>query len=139
MDSNITFAFHGRDCGNTIYFMELRMENRTKKDMYNTSPIDMRTKVKIGDEEEIAMKPYYYYRNGLLHIRYTVDRCVELSPSEQTGLKIELSTTFDKQTVLTKAWNFFVTCVGKPIIRDGIAEMERRIEHFAEVNNGYKN
>lgn len=115
------------------------MENRFKKNMYDASPYDLRTKVKIGEEEEVAIKPYYYYRNGLLHIRYTVDRCIELSPSEQTRLKIELSSTFDKQTVLSKAWNFFTTCVHKDIIKDGIAEMERRIEHFAEVNNGRQN
>lgn len=112
------------------------MENRMKKDMYDTSPIDMRTHVNLDGEDEIAIKPYYYYRNGLLHIRYTVDRCIELSDSEKAKLKVELSTTFDKQSVLSRAWNFFTTCVNKPIIRDGVAEMERRIKHYDEVNNG---
>lgn len=108
-----------------------------KKDIYNSSPIDLRTHVKIGDEDEIAMKPYYYYRNGYLHIRYNVDRCVELSTTEQAKLKVTLASTYDKQTALAKAWNFFTTCVKKEIIRDGIAEVERRIKEYSE--NGRKN
>lgn len=108
----------------------------TKKEEYDSSLIDMRTHVTVDDNDEIAIKPYYYYRNGLLHIRYTVDRCVELSATEATGLKVTLASTFDKQTALAKAWNFFTACVKKPIIRDGIAEMEKRIKELEE--HGYK-
>lgn len=111
-------------------------ENRTKKDMYNASPIDLRTHVKIGEDDEIAMKPYYYFRNKKLHIRYSVDRCINLSESESAGLKVSLASTFDKQTILAKAWNFFTTCVGKEIIRDGIAEAEKSIR---EYGNGRQN
>lgn len=104
-----------------------------KKDIYNASPVDLRTHVRLGDDEdEIAMKPYYYYRNGLLHIRYNVDRCVELTSSEQAGLKVTLASTFDKQTALSKAWNFFTTCVKKTVIRDGIAEMDKRLREMEE-------
>lgn len=113
------------------------MENTTKKDLYNSSPIDMRTHVKIGDDDEIAMKPYYYFRNRKLHIRYNVDRCIELSESESARLKVTLASTFDKQTALAKEWNFFTTCVGKEIIRDGIAEVEKSIREYNE--HGRKN
>ena len=106
----------------------------TKKDIYNASLIDLRTHVRLSDsEEEIAIKPYYFYRNGLLHIRYNVDRCIELSQSEQAGLKVTLASTYDKQTALAKAWNFFTTCVKKPIIRDGVAEVEKRIKSSTYV------
>lgn len=108
-------------------------ENRIKKNMYNASPVDLRTHVKIGEDDEIATKPYYYFRNGKLHIRYTVDRCVNLTNTESAQLKVSLASTFDKQTVLAKAWNFFTTCVKKEIIRDGIAEADRDIE---ENRNG---
>ena len=111
-------------------------ENRIKKDMYNSCPVDIRTKVVVDGEEEIAIKPYYYYRNGLLHIRYNVDRCVELSSAESASLKVTLASTFDKQTALAKAWNFLTTCVKKPIIRDGITEIEKRIK---ENCNGRQN
>ena len=104
------------------------MENRIKKDMYNSSPVDLRTYV----NGETAIKPYYYFRNSLLHIRYNVDRCVELSSAEQTKLKLELTTSYDKQDVLAKTWNFMTECVGKPIIMDGIAEIEKRIKEHKD-------
>ena len=108
----------------------------SRKELYNKSPVDLRTKVRIDDREEIAMKPYWYYRNGRLHIRYTVDRCVELSEGEKARLKVELSSCFDKQEVLAKAWYFQVNCLEKKIIHDGIADTERRIKGG---NNGLKN
>ena len=108
------------------------MENRIKKDMYNSSPIDLRTYV----NGETAIKPYYYFRNGLLHVRYNVDRCVELSPSEIAKLKVDLTSgRKDKQEVLADAWNFFTTCVERPIIMDGVAEFEKRLKGN---NNGYQ-
>ena len=98
------------------------MENRIKKDIYNASPIDLRTKVKLGEEEEIAIKPYYYIRNNALHIKYSVDRCIKLTSAESTRLKLELtSSSQDKQEILAKAWNFFVNFVRKTVIRDGVA------------------
>lgn len=104
------------------------MEKKTKKDMYNESLYDLRTYI----NGETAIKPYYYYRNGLLHVRYSVDRCVELSESEKAKLKMELTAnSTDKQNILAKYWNFFTTCVGKEVILDGVAEMEKRIKEFA--------
>lgn len=100
------------------------MENRIKKDMYNSSPIDLRTYV----NGELAIKPYYYFRNGLLHIRYGVDRCVELTKAEQTKLKLELTASYDKQEVLAKMWNFLTNFAEHPVIMDGIGEIEKRIK-----------
>ena len=105
------------------------MENRIKKDRYNASPIDLRTYI----NGETAIKPYYYFRNGLLHVRYNVDRCIELTPSEVAKLKVDLTSSGrDKQEVLADAWNFFTTCVEKPIIKDGVAELEKRIKEFKD-------
>lgn len=106
------------------------MEKRTRKDEYNESILDLRTKVMIDDKEEIAMKPYYYYRNGFLHIRYMVDRCVSLTESEKTKLKLDLTTSYNKQEVLSKMWNFLTTCVKREVIRDGISELEKRINRY---------
>lgn len=102
----------------------------TKKEEYDSSLYDLRTHVQVDEGDEIAIKPYYYLRNRLLHIRYTVDRCIELSDAEATGVKISLASTYDKQTALAKAWKFFTGNVKKPIIRDGVAEMERRIKEY---------
>jgi len=104
---------------------------KTKKDMYNESIFDLRTYI----NDEIAIKPYYYLRNGLLHVRYTVDRCVELSETECAKLKMDLTaSSSDKQSILSKAWNFFTECVGKVVIQDGIAEIERRIKGNGQQN-----
>ena len=37
-------------------------------------------------EGELAIKPYYYFRNGYLHIRYNVDRVIKLSETEAAKL-----------------------------------------------------
>lgn len=105
----------------------------TKKDMYDNSILDLRTHI-CG---ETAIKPYYYMRNGLLHVRYIVDRCVELTPSEVTKLKVDITANPEKkQIILEEMWNFLTLSVERKIIHDGIAELEKRIEGY---KNGLKN
>ena len=103
----------------------------TKKDKYNANPLSNENRMYVNGET--AIKPYGYLRNGLLHVRYTVDRCIELSPSEIAKLKVDMACG-DKQEVLLKAWNFFETCVGKTVIMDGVAEMDKR---FKEIKDSY--
>lgn len=106
---------------------------KTKKQMYDESLFDMRTYI----NGETAIKPYYYLRNGKLHVRYTVDRCIDLSSTETAKLKVDMTASpSDKQTVLERAWSFFTVTVGKPIIMDGIAELEKQIKGFKD---GHKN
>lgn len=103
----------------------------TKKDMYNNSVLDLRTHI-CG---ETAIKPYYYMRNGLLHVRYTVDRCVELTPSEVAKLKVDITANPEKkQAILEEMWNFLTLSVERKIIQDGIAELERRIKEYGLKN-----
>lgn len=112
---------------------EKKMEKRTKKDEYNESILDKRTYI----NGETAMKPYYYYRNGTLHVRYNVDRCIELSETESEALKKQMSENpADKQGVLEKAWSFFSMTAGKPVIHDGIKHLENKIK---ELKSGHKN
>ena len=86
-------------------------------------------------EGELAIKPYYYFRNGYLHIRYNVDRVIKLSETESAKLKLEMTTNpADKQSVLAKAWNFFEKTVCKPVIHDGLKEIEKK-----GIFNGYTN
>ena len=102
----------------------------TKIDSYKENPlIDMRTHI----HGETANKPYYYLRCGALHVRYTVDRAIELSSTEVAKLKVDM-TTGDKQEVLGKAWNFFENTVEKPIIEDGIVFADNRLKG-AEKND----
>lgn len=85
---------------------------------------------------ETAIKPYAYLRNGLLHVRYTVDRCIELTPTEVAKLKVDMACG-DKQEVLLKAWDLQEKFIKKPVIMDGIVEADRRIREACE--NGQQN
>lgn len=96
-------------------------------------------KQKIVINGETAIKPYGYLRNGLLHVRYTVDRCVELSYHEVANIKAKItSNPSAKQEILLNEWNFQTECVGKPVIFDGIAEIDKRIKGNKN-ENGFKN
>lgn len=107
----------------------------------------MKTFSKIGIEDrciingDIAIKPYYYMRNGLLHVRYTVDRCVELSKAEENQIKAELDGKPEqKQNILSKHWNLLTVMVRKAILTDGIkAGEEKMTELSRKYENGYKN
>lgn len=83
---------------------------------------------KVVVDGETAIKPYWYLRRNLLHIRYNVDRCIKLSDTEVAGLKLTLTAEGDKQNVLAKAWSFFANTVKRPIIKDGIAEIDKHME-----------
>jgi hypothetical protein len=83
---------------------------------------------KLTVDGETAIKPYWYLRRDLLHIRYTVDRCIKLSDSEVTGLKLTMTAENDKQKSLAKAWSFFANTVKRAIIKDGIAEIDKYME-----------
>lgn len=93
---------------------------------------------------EVAVKPYRYMRNGLLHIRYTVDRCVELSKTEEETIKNEITQhPENKQEILSKYWNLLTVMVKKPIIKDGIRAVDNKIKdkcmRYKKHENGYKN
>lgn len=96
-------------------------------------------KQKLVINGETVIKPYYYLRNGLLHVRYTVDRCIELSGSELERIKAKVTENpSSKQEILLNEWNFQIECVGKTVIFDGIAEIDKRIKGSKD-ENGFKN
>lgn len=88
---------------------------------------------------ETAIKPYYYMRNGVLHARYTVDRAVELSESEEKELKDKITLEpYNKQDILAKSWNLLTVYVGKPILFDGIKAGEEKMKELTDkvLKNG---
>ena len=88
--------------------------------------------------KETAIKPFLFIKGNELYVRYTVDRCVELSGSEVSMIKDDLTKNpADKQNILSKAWNFATVCLQKTIIMDGIAELEKQIKGFK--NGGQQN
>lgn len=110
--------------------------------MKNYNPIKIEDRCIINGDT--AIKPYYYMRNGLLHVRYTVDRCVELSKTEENQIKTELDGKPEqKQNILGKHWNLLTVMVQKPILTDGIKAGEDRMtelsKKYERKNYGYKN
>lgn len=80
---------------------------------------------------ETAIKPFLFIKGNELHVRYTVDRCIKLSSSEAVELKTSLTASpAYKQSILEKTWNFLSVTVGREIIYDGIAELEKQIKGF---------
>lgn len=77
-------------------------------------------------------KPYFYVRNGLLHVKGNFDKCMELSPAEVTRLKDLLQSesygSEEKQDILYSFWKFCEKELKKPVIQDGLSEIERRIK-----------
>ena len=92
---------------------------------------------------DIAIKPYYYLRNGLLHVRHTVDRAVDLSKDEALRIKAELdSDPANKQQILGREWNLQTVMNEKPILTDGIKAGEDRMKELSSKfggKNGRKN
>ena len=88
---------------------------------------------------ETAIKPYYYLRNGALHVRFTSDRCIQLSKDEEKRLKNEMTEKpYDKQEILESAWKFYADCVKKTVIQDGIAYADSLIERLKNEKRDWK-
>ena len=89
---------------------------------------------------DIAVKPYYYLRNGLLHVRHTVDRAVDLSKDEVMRIKEELNKDpAQKQQILGREWNLQTVMNEKPVIMDGIKAAEERMCELSSRFGGHKN
>lgn len=88
--------------------------------------------------KETAIKPVFFLKGNRLFVKYTVDRCVKLSDSEVAELKLQLTASpAEKQSILEKAWKFFTDCVEKPIINDGVAEIEKQIKEYNRHGQSY--
>lgn len=91
----------------------------------------------LGGYKMIQIKPFYFYRNGVLHKRYTLDEAVELSETEIRALKRELSESpvASKQNVLAKNWELQTKLIGKKSF-DGVAYVNRKIEKARSNEKG---
>lgn len=88
---------------------------------------------------DTAIKPYYYMRNGLLHVRYNVDRCVELSKDEENRIKSELEGKPEqKQEILGRNWNLLTVMAERSIISDGISTGDEKIKELSRNFGGRK-
>lgn len=89
---------------------------------------------------DFAIKPYYYLRNGFLHVKHTVDRAVGLSKDEVMRIKEELTKApAQKQQILGREWNLQTVMNEKPVITDGIKAAEERMNVLSSRFGGHKN
>lgn len=78
---------------------------------------------------ETAIKPYFYIKNKKLHCRYSVDKCVLLSDTEEARIKEELNKNpANKQDTLKKNWNLLVEFVQKQLY-DGIKVVDEFMQN----------
>ena len=83
--------------------------------------------------KETAIKPVFFLKGKRLFVRYTVDRCIQLSKDEEKRLKNEMTEKpFDKQEILESAWKFYADYVKKTVIQDGIAYADKLIERLKD-------
>lgn len=97
-------------------------DKRTKKDEYNESLYDLRTYINVNNNELDVIKEldrdgkaYYYLRNGLLHVRYSVTRFIEMSDTELKELRERLSKSSDKQQEMLSEWKFQTSNLEKEV------------------------
>ena len=66
-------------------------------------------------ENFYKIKPYYFLRDKVLHVRYNVDEAMKLSDAEADRIKAELDEggAGCKQDVLARNWQVFEGAVGK--------------------------
>ena len=105
------------------YFRSRNVYNKTVNEYKEVTVVD----------GETAIKPYYYMRNGLLHIRFNVDRAIELSKEEEAKIKKELAESPScKQKVFAENWNLLSNFVRKPVIQNGLKAGVDRMKELSE-------
>ena len=93
--------------------------------------------VKVNGEN--AIMPYYYIRNGLLHIKYEVDRCIELAYEEAEKVKERIiACPKNKQAILADAFHYYADVCHKKVESDGIACADHNLQKL-RLEHGYKN
>ena len=107
---------------------------KTKKDIYNESLYDQRTYINVNNNELDVMKEinrggkvYYYLRNGLLHVRYSVTRFIKMSDAELKELRERLSRSNDKQQEMLSEWKFQTGNLEKEV-KD--VQRQKTLEHI---------
>ena len=108
--------------------------------MYTKKRNEINMKDRCIINGDVSIKPYYYLRNGLLHVRYTVDRAVDLSKDEVMRIKGELDKNpVYKQRILGREWNLQTVMNERPVIMDGIKAGEDRMDELSGRFGGRRN
>lgn len=93
----------------------MKMENNYKNEVRNGRAI---------------IKPYYYIRNGVIHNRYTLDDCMELSKKEANELYEAITNDpLRKQEILEQAYKKFLEAGEKEVL-DSVLRMNDMQKEF---------
>lgn len=90
---------------------------------------------RVAVDGNIAIKPYFYIRNKNLHVRFTCDKCVELTDSELSSLYKRLDEHPEsKQDIFAEVWSVVANLNERPV-KDGIKTADKIMES-KRLNNG---
>ena len=83
---------------------------------------------------DVAIKPYLYVRNKMLHVRFTSDKCVALTESEERELYRRLTEHPEKkQEILAEFWSMTANTIERPVY-DGIQVADRIMDEKRQSN-----
>lgn len=83
---------------------------------------------------DVAIKPYLYVRNKMLHVRFTSDKCVALTKAEESELYRRLTEHPEKkQEILAEFWSMTASMIERPVY-DGIQVADRLMDEKRQSN-----
>ena len=83
---------------------------------------------------DVAIKPYLYVRNKMLHVRFTSDKCVALTESEESELYRRLTEHPEKkQEIFAEFWSMITSMIERPVY-DGIQVADRIMDEKRQSN-----
>lgn len=82
----------------------------------------------------VAIKPYLYVRNKMLHVRFTADKCIALTEAEEKELYKRLTERPEKkQEILAEYWSVTANMIERPLY-DGIKVADRLMDKKRQSN-----
>ena len=79
-------------------------------------------------EGNVAIKPYFYVRGKHLHVKFSSDKCVELTDNELHAVYQKLTEHPEKkQDILEDMWSLVANIDNRPLL-DGVKVADKNME-----------
>ena len=83
----------------------------------------------------VAIKPYFYVRGKHLHVKFSCDKCIELTDNELRALYQKLTDRPEKkQEIFEEMWSIVANLDNRPTL-DGVRVADRNAEN-KRLQNG---
>ena len=90
--------------------------------------------MRVTVDGNVAIKPYFYLRNKNLHVRFTEDKCVELTDAEMERLFKQIDEHPEKkQIIYAELWSVVANLNERPV-KDGIKTADEIMEAKRQKN-----